>query len=74
MGGRRIIIYTVRFGGDTSTFGIPPLQTPHPVYLVEQQCLKAQSPSEMEGRARIFARAVPALLNIWGEGYIHNML
>lgn len=30
MGGRRIIIYTVRFGGDTSTFGIPPPPNPPP--------------------------------------------
>ena len=63
-------IFTVRFGGDTSTSGTP-LPTD---YLVEQQCLKAQSPSEMEGQARIFARAVSALLNVLEEGYIHNML
>lgn len=45
-----------------------------PVYLAEQECLKVESPSEMEGRARISACTAPALGDVWEEGYIHNTL
>lgn len=67
MYGRRAI-YTVRLVETPQRSVFPP------VYLAEQECLKVESPSEMEGRAGISACTAPALCDVWEEGYIHNTL